>query len=171
MNQSKLNNALEIEESTGRLFWRGRDGASPSDRRWNKLFAGKRAGSKTGNGYREIQLNGKRILEHRAVFLMSHGFIPSEIDHADGDKTNNIISNLRPATRSQNQQNRKAQKGSSLFKGVCWCSTYSKWRARIYKAGKEISLGYHVNEIDAARSYDDAAQKHHGEFARLNFGA
>jgi len=44
-----------------------------------------------------------------------------------------------------------------------------RWRARIRVNGKRIYLGSFKNEIDAAKAYDDAAQKHHAEYASLNF--
>jgi hypothetical protein len=41
--------------------------------------------------------------------------------------------------------------------------------ARIGFEKKEIHLGYFRSEIEAAKAYDRAAIKYHGEFASLNF--
>ena len=53
--------------------------------------------------------------------------------------------------------------------GVCYDTNYGQWMGRIGYNGKRIWLGRFDSEIDAAKAYDDAAKKYHGEFARLNF--
>ena len=89
-------------------------------------------------------------------------------DHADGDGLNNQRSNLRPATASQNQINRRTW-GRSAYRGVCWYKRSSKWNASIQYERKSRNLGYFATEEDAARAYDAAARELHGSFARLNF--
>jgi hypothetical protein len=91
------------------------------------------------------------------------------IDHIDGDGLNNCRTNIRPATVSQNAANQIAVPGSSRFKGVHWVSRERKWAAEIYAQGIRYSLKRHDSEEDAARAYDEAAIRFHGEFARLNF--
>ena len=93
------------------------------------------------------------------------------VDHCDGDKTNNHLSNLRYATRSQNGGNscKTNLPRSSRFKGVTWHKRTSKWLVRIMIEGKHISLGYFSNELEAARAYDNAAKANFEEFALLNF--
>ena len=92
-----------------------------------------------------------------------------EVDHDDHNGLNNVRSNLRPATTSQNQWNRALQKdNTSGFKGVCWHQRSRKWQARIRVNGKLVYLGYHDDKIDAARAYNEAAIKYFGEFAYLN---
>jgi hypothetical protein len=44
-----------------------------------------------------------------------------------------------------------------------------RWRARIRVNGRRIYLGSFENELDAAKAYDSAAKKHHGQFAAVNF--
>lgn len=95
-----------------------------------------------------------------------------EVDHIDGNPLNNRRSNLRPATRTQNQRNRRKQRKpvTSRYKGVCLNRKTGKWIAYINPGGgKTIYLGSHRVEEDAARAYDEAARRHHGAFARLNF--
>lgn len=61
-------------------------------------------------------------------------------------------------------------KGASAFKGVFLASSgRGVWRARIWNGGERVNLGYFGSEEGAARAYDEAARKLHGEFARLNF--
>jgi len=58
---------------------------------------------------------------------------------------------------------------SSIFKGVHWEASRSKWKAGIMKDGQRIFLGRFESEVEAARKYDKAAYDLFGEFAYLNF--
>ena len=112
--------------------------------------------------------NGDRrtTLMHRLLLLPNQ---EQQIDHINGDQLDNRRCNLRICTNTQNQQNRHAVWGSSLFKGVGWSTARETWRARIKLAGSDMWLGHFVNEADAARAYDKAAREMFGEFANLNF--
>lgn len=104
------------------------------------------------------------ILMHREI-LSCEGFI----DHKDGNGLNNQIENLRECTPSQNMWNRKKNKnGSSIYKGVQWWKNQNKWVARIAKNKKRFLIGYFNNEKDAAKAYNDAALRLHGDFANIN---
>jgi hypothetical protein len=92
-----------------------------------------------------------------------------DTDHSDTDKLNNQKYNLRICTRSQNKMNiRITLANSSGYKGVCWFKRGQKWKAQIMVNGKNIHLGYFTCPIEAAKVYNEAAIKYHGEFARLN---
>jgi hypothetical protein len=92
------------------------------------------------------------------------------VDHRNGDSLDNRRDNLRIATQAENMQNRRKRKNTtSRYIGVWFTKEYKKWESRIRHQGKKIYLGKFRNEIDAARAYDAAAKKYHGEFARLNF--
>jgi hypothetical protein len=51
---------------------------------------------------------------------------------------------------------------------VSWDTAKARWRAQILVDGRETHLGYHDDEVQAARAYNEAAAKHFGEYARLN---
>jgi len=110
----------------------------------------------------------KLVKMHREIMNDPAGLF---VDHKNGDGLDNRKKNLRIATRAQNQFNRRktSAKTTSKYKGVHLYRKRNKYRAIIGCRGKRIFLGYFDNEIDAAKAYDEAAKKYHGEFAKLNF--
>jgi len=95
------------------------------------------------------------------------------VDHRNHNGLDNRRGNLRIATRGQNTCNCGKRKGcSSMFKGVCFHKNSRRrkhWDGYINVSGRRISLGCFMTEAEAAKAYDAAAKKYHGEFARLNF--
>jgi hypothetical protein len=138
----------------------------------------KPAGSPNSQGYLDVDL-GKAYGEgkvrntrvHRIIWFLAYGYWPSfQIDHEDGDKRNNKLENLRPTDQKLNQANRKARTDvTSKYKGVGLHR--SRWRAFICLGGVFHNLGTFKIEEDAAKAYDQAAIKHFGLHARLNFPA
>lgn len=121
------------------------------------------------SGYYRIGIKNKRYLTHRLIYLYHHGYIPKEIDHIDGNPSNNKIENLREVTHQQNLMNQKSQCGcSSIYKGVCWDKQTNKWIVHIKINGKQKHLGRFKSEINAAKAYNKAAIKFHEEYANLN---
>jgi dipeptidase D len=112
----------------------------------------------------------KSVYLHREIMDPPKGLL---VDHKNGDTLDNRKANLRLATHSQNVCNSNSRidksKTVSRFRGLVFLKRKKKWGARITYHGKVIWLGTFTNEIDAAKAYDAAARKYHGEFARLNF--
>jgi hypothetical protein len=115
---------------------------------------------------------------HRIIMDASGGEV---VDHINGDPLDNRRSNLRICTAKENSRNGKKgtfakENCTSKYKGASLCTTkhpkygeYKYWRSQIVVDGVNIYLGQFKTEEDAARAYDEAAKKHFGEFARLNF--
>lgn len=111
--------------------------------------------------------SNKRIVWMHRVILDAR--LGENVDHVDGDGLNNQRSNLRLATRSQNQQNqRKKSPASSRFKGVSWNKGNRKWESNIQHHHVRSHLGSFTSEVDAAKAYDSMAYRLFGEFAKLN---
>jgi hypothetical protein len=126
------------------------------------------------------------ILMHRQIFFDCSPACPSTslagaqisnfsrsglVDHINTDSLDNRRANLRLATHSQNSCNSRRDKSNtySRFRGVSFSKRKQKWFAAIRANGRKLWLGYFDNELDAAKAYDMAARKYHGEFAVLNF--
>lgn len=106
------------------------------------------------------------VLMHRAVLPLPKGF---EVDHKNRNGLDNRRENLRPATTSQNQANKRTQKTNkshSRYKGVT--SHRNGWEAKIGINYKTKHLGIFPTEQEAATAYNEAAIKHFGQFARVN---
>jgi hypothetical protein len=121
--------------------------------------------SLTDKGYLRASVGGKSYRVHRLVFLYQYGYMPTQVDHIDGDRMNNRIENLREATSSQNNQNRKATSSSGI-KGVVWHKQSNKWVASICVNRKSAHLGSFLSIEEAAVVANKARQLAHGEFYR-----
>ena len=139
---------LRYDSETGNLFWTTHSNCY-----------GLRTKGPAGcisSGYRGIRiwLKGKRFYyrNHRVVWFLNYGYVPDFLDHIDGDKLNNRVENLRPATNSLNQRN-KLSTGSCKFKGVDIVKG-KYYRSRLKKDGKQLHLGYFKTPEEAARAYD-----------------
>lgn len=136
------------------------DVASICQYNWQAQYA--RSGNKW---YATTRLPGTRGTER----ISMHGFLMEppaglEVDHWDGDGLNNLRSNLRVATRSQNMANKRGKDGSSSpYKGVAHVGNY--WIVQLARK----YIGCFSSEEEAARAYDAAAFEKYGEFAYLNF--
>lgn len=130
----------------------------------------RRAGCENANGYRQIWFDGKQHMEHRVAWFLFYGKWPDrQVDHINGDRSDNRISNLRLATNSENLCNRrKPRNNTSGYKGVSWIKRYGAWQATIRVKGKNKNLGLFATREGAADAYRQAALRYHGEFANLD---
>jgi len=111
---------------------------------------------------------GGMVWMHREIIKPANGMF---VDHINHNGVDNRKSNLRAATRNQNMWNRRkgTTKTRSKYKGLSLHNRKKPWSVRIKVNGESKFLGFFENEVEAAKAYDRAARKFHGEFAALNF--
>jgi hypothetical protein len=107
------------------------------------------------------------VFLHRHLLGLSYRDGKS-VDHANGDGLDNRRSNIRLATSSQNNANRRSRLSVDHRRGVSLRPS-GRWQAQIRVDGAQRFLGNYGTEEEAARAYDAAALEVHGEFARVNF--
>lgn len=130
------------------------------------ITAGSLVGSKNNHGYLQACINRKKYLVHRLIFLMHHGYLPTEVDHINNIPTDNRIENLRSANRAQNCHNqRKKAKNTSGVKNVIWRKDMQKWRVVISANGKRKTFGTFDDLELAELVAQEARILVHGNFA------
>jgi hypothetical protein len=136
------------------------------DRNWHvQEYEGGKWRYAVTRSYPPETVKESKIRMHR--FLL--GAKPGEmVDHINANGLDNRRSNLRLATQTNNQANRRKFVGKSKFKGVSWTTNKGLWRAAIFRQGRTHLLGYFTCEIEAAKAYNEASLRFDGEFARLN---
>lgn len=131
-----------------------------------KAKIGDVAGSINSEGYRQITVYGKRIVASRLAYMMYYGkTLPSNIfvDHVNGNKDDNRISNLREATNSENQKNVGVRRHNKLgLRGVSYDHSCGKYVAKY----KSKVLGVFDDPHVASEVYEDEIRIKYGSFYR-----
>ena len=141
----------------GKLYWKQKQSCAQN--------LSKEAGS-VCNRRRYIQIEGKKYLAHRLIYMLHFGYCPEFLDHIDNDPFNNRIENLRPATKQQNAQNRLIHACNKTgYKGVH--KQRKKFIASICVSGCTLYLGSYTDPQQAHAVYVAAAIHHFKEFANV----
>lgn len=134
----EVNELLEYNSETGLFRWK-----NPRGSRCKKGWF---TGSSSKIGYNTIYFNGNRHYAHRLAWLLHTGEWPfKNIDHIDGCKSNNAISNLRDVSQSDNLRNLKHAKG--------WSKHRNRYRAQIRLDSINSTLGIYDTPEEAAIAY------------------
>ena len=171
---------VDLDPETGIFTWKRRPVTSKATTAWNNQWAGKRvrvsvyADPQTpGRKCKLIKITGRSYSVPRLVWLHVNGRWPiEEVDHKDGDWSNDSASNLRECTHSQNQMNKGPMRNNKLgIKGVGYREERlgrKKFYAQIKIPGTKITkhLGWHATAEEAAHAYREVARQLHGEFFR-----
>lgn len=123
--------------------------------------------SLSGRGYaaRATSQEGT-IYMHRLLLDAPKG---KQVDHINGNKLDNRKNNLRLCNNFENNVHRGLRKNNtSGYKGVIWNKQRRKWAAIIRTGSKRLWVCFSDDPIEAAKAYNEAAKKYHGEFAVLN---
>lgn len=112
--------------------------------------------------YDSYTVRNKAIFMHHEVIGRKEGM---QVDHKNGNRTDNRRQNLRHCTHSENCRNSFVRSDNKLgIKGVSFHQ--GKYRARIFDNGKRITLGRFKTPEEAKLAYGLAALKLHGEFSK-----
>jgi len=148
LTQSRLHEVLRYDPETGE-FW-------------------KRVGTKHNKtNYRYVMVDTVTYSEHRLAWFYMYGKWPShDIDHINGLKDDNRISNLRDVPTFINMQNERAVRGNnkSGYMGVLYRKERNKWEAQIRVNGKSKRLGSFETPEEAHAAYLEAKRKFHPGF-------
>lgn len=156
LSYTQISALLKYDPESGKLFWLPRPlSLFPNDRAkktWNTKFSGMEAfTARNSNGYRHGQILGCHYKAHRVAWLLHYGEWPKgDIDHLNGDPSDNRISNIRDVHHAENSRNQKRRKNNtSGVCGVIWREKSQKWYAYIRVNYMMISLGLFDNFDDA----------------------
>tara|TARA_R110000796_G_C14254252_1_gene399027 strand:- start:2 stop:469 length:468 start_codon:yes stop_codon:yes gene_type:complete len=146
----RISELFRYDEETGNLYW--------------KIDRGQRgkintvAGHLGPYGYVLVGFDNKLYRAHRIIYALAYAQSPlKDIDHIDGDRSNNRLINLREVSRSVNLQNNKSR-GTAVFR--------DRWQAGIRVNSKRKHLGHFDTEEEAHQAYLAAKKIYHPEARR-----
>lgn len=163
-----LRKLLDYDPETGVLTWKIRSadmfvgGRYPPERQaaaWNSRLAGKPAlNSPMSNGYLHGAIGSAHFLAHRVAWKLAAGEDPNEVDHINGDRTDNRFANLSSGDRTANMRNRGiGQNNRSGVIGVYQEASTGKWCAHIEHGNTKRALG-RFDDIESAIAARKAAE-------------
>lgn len=157
---------IDYNPDTGKMYWRVAIG--------RRVKVGAEIGGIDCHGYRKVKIKGRTYLVHRLAWKLTYGVWPSnEIDHLDGNRLNNSLSNLRDVTKTMNQRNsRRRADNSSGIVGVSqiyhptkyWMAQWfdgekkSKWFSVAKygeEAAKQMAIDYRAARVKELGGYTE----------------
>ncbi len=157
MKAEDVRSILQYVPETGLFIWKVSRGS---------VKAGKATfGSPAGHGYRQIRVFGKLLYAHRLAWLIMTGEMPQmEIDHKNGNRSDNRWSNLRhvdPSTNMENEQRARGGRKYSRLMGAFYRKDTEQWFSQIAVKGKIVRLGQFSDELSAHQAYLKAKRELH----------
>ena len=159
LSQNELKTWMHYDPCTGVFTWIKKPNKS--------ITIGTKAGSLEPNGYLRTRIHQKALFLHRLAWLYMTGeWPPCACDHINGDKQDNRWSNIRLASGSQNQCNRKKPRNNtSGVKGVSWDASRGTWNVSIKIKGKSINAGRFKTMDQAKEAVKKKREELHESFA------
>jgi hypothetical protein len=155
LTAKRLRELLSYDPATGIFRWRVISNT--------RMPAGSIAGT-ANQGYRRIKIDRREYGAHQLAWLYVHGRFPdANLDHIDGRRDNNVLSNLREASRAENLANSHRRATPVGSKGAT--KYHKKYRANISTEGRSIYLGLFATQAEAHAACMAAAVKLYGDFA------
>jgi len=179
-SQEFLSACFDYDPVSGVLTWKRRSAATfvGTEKRsaehqaanFNARFVGRPAlASPAKNGYLRGTINGSFFYAQRVIWKIIYGKDPVDVDHENGDRQDNRLSNLRDVCRTDNLKNRQLSKNnSSGFHGVTYSRRHQLWSATIYHNNHPVHLGWFKNKADAivARKEAEIRFNYHANHGR-----
>ena len=172
ITQEQIKEKLKYDPETGVFVWNSHSVQSRVG-----SVAGCKYTTNSGNTYIRIRVGNQTLQAHRLAFLYIEGFLldPNiEVDHINGDGTDNRFNNLRKVTRIENSRNAKLNiRNNSGSCGVSFHKKTNGWYSYIMIEGKSKNLGVYASKEDAIKARKNAEieygfHKNHGS-ARIRF--
>jgi hypothetical protein len=158
LQESQIREYIKYDPDTGKLFWL--NNAPP------RGIAGNEITVKNNRGYIFVSIKGRRYMGHRLAWFITYGEWPQlEIDHINGNVSDNRIINLRKVTKSENAQNRIEHRNGNPI-GVSWVNTHKKWVAMAPRnflnrnSTKQATIGRYDSKEEAALAVIEFCAKH-----------
>lgn len=156
LTAQRLRELLDYNPLTGGFTW-----TKPTS---NRVKAGDGLREISTWGYWMVTIDGKTYGAHRLAWFYVHGEWPKQdIDHINGDRKDNRITNLRDVSKRVNQENRRKANINSRsgLLGAWFHRTSGLWHSRITTNGVSYSLGYFRDKNDAHQAYLTAKRRRH----------
>ena len=146
---------------------------NPESGIFSSIVSHRRVGYLDKDGYIVINIYNKEYRAHKlAMILQGIDLKGLEVDHADGVRSNNKLSNLSAVTKKVNAKNKRLRSNNKTgVHGVSWDKNLSKWRSRIStNKNRHTSLGCFASFLDAccARKSAEISNGYHENHGRLS---
>jgi hypothetical protein len=150
ITQEQLKERIDYNPLTGVFVWK-----RPTYK--SNVKIGSVAGCIDKSGYKKIAIEGEPYMGHRLAWLYVHGEWPDVVDHINGVRDDNRITNLRNVSYRENSQNREIHRNNGAIPGVFPRSS-GRWQARIGVEGVLIAIGTFNTKDEAYSAYLDACK-------------
>ena len=164
--QALLRQLLDYEPDTGTLTWRERPEPMFTRRGrcqwWNGQYANRPAFRTKHGPHLSGSIGHRSYTAHRVIWKLVHGVDPDQIDHINGNGSDNRLSNLRNVSHAENMRNLPLPPHNrSGHAGVSFRDDIGKWCARIRAEGRHLYLGV-FETFEEAVVVRQAAERLHG---------